>query len=112
MDERQRSRLFEGAAGFHPHLGGALPSIEELFNYSLREYNLGVWSELRGYQAPHFAIFEGISDVDGMLRGLAEQGFEETDYNARPIGGSMRTIDSTSAAIPFVSSSHHGTGSP
>ena len=74
----------KGAAGFHPHLGGALPSIEELFNYSLREYNLGVWSELRGYQAPHFAIFEGISDVDGMLRGLAEQGFEETDYNATP----------------------------
>ena len=53
-------------------------------NYSVWEYDLGVWSEFRGSRVPHFMIFEGISDVDGMLRGLAEQGFEETDYNGTP----------------------------
>ena len=84
MDERQSSRIFEGTAGYNPNLGSAIPYIEELFNYSVWEYDLGVWSEFRGGQVPHFMIFEGISDVDGMLRGLAEQEFEETEYNGTP----------------------------
>ena len=29
-------------------------------------------------------IFEGISDTEGMLKGLAEQGFEETTYSETP----------------------------
>ena len=61
-------------------MGSSLPYIEELLNCSLWEYDLSVWSEFRGGRVSHFLIFEGISDVDGMLRGLAEQGFEETDY--------------------------------
>ena len=84
LDERQRSRRFEGTAGYNPNLGSAIPYIEELFNYSVWEYDLGVWSKFRGGRVPHFMIFEGISDVDGMLRGLAEQGFEETDYDGTP----------------------------
>ena len=84
MDGIPRSRRFEGTAGYQPNLGSALHFIEEQFNYSLWEYDLGVWSEFRGGRDPHFMIFEGISDVDGMLRGLAEQGFEQTDYNGTP----------------------------
>ncbi len=80
----QRSRLFEGTAGYHPRLGSALTYMEESFNYSVWEYDLAVWSEFHGGREPQFMIFEGISDVDGMMRGLAEQGFEETDYNGTP----------------------------
>ena len=80
----QRSRLFEGTAGDHPRLGSALTYMEESFNYSVWEYDLAVWNEFHGGREPQFMIFEGISDVDGMMRGLAEQGFEETDYNGTP----------------------------
>ena len=84
LDGIPRSRRFEGTAGYQPNLGSALHFIEEQLNYSVWEYDLGVWSEFRGGRAPHFMIFEGISDMDGMLRGLAEQGFEETDYSGTP----------------------------
>ena len=38
----QRSRLFEGTAGYHPRLGSALIYMEESFNYSVWEYDLAV----------------------------------------------------------------------
>ena len=84
LGDSQRSRLFEGTERSHPHLGSAEPYVEEMFNYSLQEYNLGVWHWDFGYKRPHFMVSEGISDMDGMLRGLAEQGFEETAYKGTP----------------------------
>ena len=45
---------------------------------------MGVWHWDFGYRRPHFMVSEGISDMDGMLRGLAEQGFEETAYKGTP----------------------------
>ena len=84
LDERQRNRRFEGTAGYNQNLGSAISYIEERFNYSVWEFDLGVWSKFRGVRKPHFMILEGISDVHGMLRGLAEQGFDETTYRETP----------------------------
>ena len=84
LDERQRSRLLEGTAWSHPKLGGAREFLDEQFNYSIWEFNLGVWNWHAGGRVPHFMILEGITNEDGMLRGLDEQGFEETDYSATP----------------------------
>ena len=84
MNDSRRRRLFEGTAGHPDHIGGTLLDIEEMFNYSLREFDLGVWHWDFGYKRPHFMVSEGISDVDGLLRGLAEQGFEETEHNGTP----------------------------
>ena len=81
LDKREKSRLYEGTVGYPHHLVSASIDIEEMFNYSLREYELGVWHWDFGYKRPHFMVSEGVSDLDGMLRGLAEQGFEETEYN-------------------------------
>ncbi len=82
LDERQRSRLFEGTSRSYPDVAGRdREFLEKQFNYLIWEYNLGIWSDYRGGQVPRFMIFEGISDADGMLRGLAEQGFEQTTYN-------------------------------
>ena len=84
MDNSRRDRLFEGTAGHPHHLGNSPTDIEEMFNYSLREFDLGLWHWDFDYKRPHFMVSEGISNVDGLLRGLAEQGFEETEYNGTP----------------------------
>ena len=84
LDERQRSRLLEGTAWSHPKLGGAREFLDEQFNYSIWEFNLGVWNWHAGGRVPHFMILEGITNEDGMFRGLAEQEFEKTDYNGTP----------------------------
>ena len=80
MDQKGKSRLFEGTIAYPDHMVSASIAIEELMDYSLREYELGVWHWDFGYKRPHFMVSEGISAPDGLLRGLAEQGFEETEY--------------------------------
>lgn len=85
LDERQRDRLFEGTAWSYPIVAGRdREFLEEEFNYLIWEYDLGIWSEFRGGRVPRFMIFDGISDKDGVLRGLVEQGYEETTYNGTP----------------------------
>ena len=38
---------------------------------------MGVWSKSGAHEAPNFMVLKGIADVDSMLRGLGELGFEE-----------------------------------
>ncbi len=42
---------------------------------------MGVWSKSGAHEAPNFMVLKGIAEVDSMLRGLGELGFEETSYN-------------------------------
>ena len=74
---------------------------------------MGVWSEFRGGRVPRFMIFDGISDKDGVLRGLVEQGYEETTYNGTPY---WRIHEDFRYEHPppsrCASFSRHGTGSP